>query len=480
MLELFKKQCKAFLQERLYDSYIHRFAYGLDASCYRYIPKLVLKPKNEEEVAKIIILSDKFNIPLTFRGSETSLCGQALSDSVLVLCVENFKTIEANAHSIWCECGVIGSDANEALKPFGKKIGPDPATINNATIGGIFSNNSSGMCCGVKQNSYQTIKSVRVILNDGFILDTSKEESLKEFTNTHATLANELLNLREELLKDEFLTKEIKRKFAIKNTTGYGLNSLCDFSGLKDILNHIFIGAEGTLGFVSKVEYETCEDYAYKATGLLFYENLSKASNAVKILASHEDKVFAAELMDWACLELTKELCDMPSSLKNPNCALLIELQSDEEEKLLNNITFVKEVLKEAPALFEPEFSLDSNIQANWWKIRKGLLPISASKRPKGSVVITEDVCFEIKNFTKGIGDIAKLFTKHNFEGIIFGHALSGNVHFIITPLLDDAKERLNFELFMQDLVALVVSLKGSIKAEHGTGRMMAAFVEQE
>lgn len=480
MLELFKKECKAFLQERLYDSYIHRFAYGLDASCYRYIPKLVLKPKNEEEVAKIIILSDKFNIPLTFKGSGTSLCGQALSDSVLVLCVENFKTIEANAHSIWCECGVIGSDANEALKPFGKKIGPDPATINNATIGGIFSNNSSGMCCGVKQNSYQTIKSVRVILNDGFILDTSKEESLKEFTNTHATLANGLLNLREELLKDEFLTKEIKRKFAIKNTTGYGLNSLCDFSGLKDILNHIFIGAEGTLGFVSKVEYETCEDYAYKATGLLFYENLSKASNAVKILASHEDKVFAAELMDWACLELTKELCDMPSSLKNPNCALLIELQSDEEEKLLNNITFVKEVLKEAPALFEPEFSLDSNIQANWWKIRKGLLPISASKRPKDSVVITEDVCFEIKNFTKGIGDIAKLFTKHNFEGIIFGHALSGNVHFIITPLLDDAKERLNFELFMQDLVALVVSLKGSIKAEHGTGRMMAAFVEQE
>ncbi|MBT0835627.1 FAD-binding oxidoreductase, partial [Campylobacter jejuni] len=124
---------------------------------------------------------------------------------------------------------------------------------------------------------------------------------LKEFQSSHKNLANGLLALREELMQDPFLLKEIKRKFAIKNTTGYGLNSLCDFSDLRDILNHIFIGAEGTLGFVSRVEYETCEDYAFKATGLLFYENLNLASKAVKILSYYEDKVFAAELMDWAC-----------------------------------------------------------------------------------------------------------------------------------------------------------------------------------
>lgn len=75
MLKLFKKRCQEFLQDKLYDSYLYRFAYGLDTSCYRYIPKLVLKPKNEEEVQKIIVLSDKLNIPLTFKGSGTSLCG---------------------------------------------------------------------------------------------------------------------------------------------------------------------------------------------------------------------------------------------------------------------------------------------------------------------------------------------------------------------------------------------------------------------
>lgn len=309
---------------------------------------------------------------------------------------------------------------------------------------------------------------MRIILNDGFILDTSKEESLKEFQSSRKSLKNGLLALREELMQDPFLLKEIKRKFAIKNTTGYGLNSLCDFSDLRDILNHIFIGAEGTLGFVSRVEYETCEDYAFEATGLLFYENLNLASKTVKILSYYEDKVFDVELMDWACLDLTKGLCDMPSSLKNPNCALLIELQSDNEQELLNNIVFIKNALKDAPCLFESEFSLDSTIQAKWWKIRKGLLPISASKRPKGSVIITEDVCFEMDYFAKGIENISTLFAKHGFESIIFGHALSVNVHFIITPLLDDKKQRLSFEKFMQDLVDLVISLKGSIKAEHG------------
>ena len=191
--EMFAQECKEFLFDqngtrrdyRIYDSYIMRFAYGVDASCYRYIPKLVLKPINEEEVQRIIILSNAYNIPLTFRGSGTSLSGQACSDSVLVVCMHKWQNIKASADSIWCDCGVIGVDANNALKPFGKKIGPDPATINNASIGGIFSNNSSGMCCGVKQNSYHTIKSIRVILHDGFILDTSDSKNVQEFINSN-------------------------------------------------------------------------------------------------------------------------------------------------------------------------------------------------------------------------------------------------------------------------------------------------------
>lgn len=487
----FTRECKEFLFDtkdnvkhyRVFEDYLERFAYGIDASCYRYIPKLILKPINETEVQKIITLSQQYDIPLTFRGSGTSLSGQACSDSVLVVCIHKWQTIHLTQDSIWCDCGVIGSEANLALKPLGKKIGPDPATINNASIGGIFSNNSSGMCCGVKQNSYHTIKSIRVILNDGYILDTSDEKNIQDFLQTHKALAENLLALRKEMLEDTALCQEIVRKFKIKNTTGYSLNALIDFEEMKDILNHIFIGAEGTLGFVSRVEYFTQEDFKYKACALIFYESLAQAAKAIQVLAANDTIVSAAEIMDYACLEAVRHIEGMPQDLQKVqegNCALLIQLESNTFSLLEKNIQTIKEHLDSIPTLFGLHFSLEAKEQEQWWKVRKGLLPISAATKRSGSTVITEDICFEIPHFAQGIENITKLFKQYSFDGIIFGHALSGNVHFIITPILSDEKECANFAGFMDALAQMVVSLKGSTKAEHGTGRMMAPFVELE
>lgn len=481
----FLLDCKKAIKDesKILASYIQRFAYGIDASCYRYIPKLVLKPSNEFEVQQIIKLAKTYNVPLTFRGSGTSLSGQSCGDSVLVVCGNDWQEIKADEKSIWLECGVIGANANEALKPFGKKIGPDPATINNASIGGIFSNNSSGMCCGTKQNSYQTIKSIRVILEDGSILDTSDSANVQNFIQTHPKLIENLLKIREEICEDAQLKKEIARKFSIKNTTGYSLNTFVDFAEVKDILNHIFIGAEGTLGFVSKVEYHTVEDRAYKACALLFYENLSFASEAIEVLAKNQDIVSAAEIMDYACLKSTQGIKGVPQevqSIKEGNCALLVQLESNEEKEIQSHIQTISSLLEGIPLLFPLCFSLDANTQASWWKIRKAILPLAASRRRAGSTVITEDICFEIANFAKGIEQIGELFVKYDFEGMIFGHALSGNVHFIICPILGLAEEKERFGKFMEEMIDVVVALKGSTKAEHGTGRMIAPFVERE
>lgn len=484
----FYNEAKLILNGRIFNDYLRLFAYGIDASCYRYIPKLVVWAKNEADIQNLFKLSQKYDVALSFRGGGTSLSGQACSDSILVVANEFWKNIyvkveNSEAQSIWCDCGVIGADANKALKPFGKKIGPDPATINNALIGGMFSNNSSGMCCGVKQNSYHTIKSIRVILADGYILDTSDSTNLKEFCKLYPNIIDGLLSLHKEIYEDEKLSNRIKQKFSIKNTTGYSINTFVDFSEIKDILNHIFIGAEGTLGFVSRVEYECVKDFSYKACALLFYKDLLQASNAIKILASNDNIVSAAEIMDYASLLSVQNLAGLPKEIKQikeGNCAILVQLEEDDKQKLEQNIAFISNELKEIESLFGNNFSFDSKEQESWWKIRKGLLPLAASTRPSGSTVITEDICFKIEHFTSAMQEISTLFKKHNFDGIIFGHALSGNVHFIITPILSNQDECNRFGLIMQDLVNLVCKYDGSIKAEHGTGRMMAPFVEKE
>ncbi len=487
--EGFIAEAKEHFKDRIYTDYLRRFAYGIDASCYAYVPRVVIRAVNESEIITLFALSQKHNTPLTFRAAGTSLSGQACSDSVLVLANAFWQDIEiiGNAESIKCSCGVIGVEANEALKPYGKKIGPDPATINNAMIGGIFSNNSSGMCCGVKQNSYNTIKSARFILHNGTILDTSKNakpsENIESFLQKHKDKADALLALREEILKDTELCKLIKRKFAIKNTTGYSINALLDFDEIKDIINHLFIGAEGTLGFVSQVEYECVEDYAYKACALLFYENLALGAKAVEILARNESLVSAAEIMDYACLDSAKSLENAPSELEkiqNGACAILVQLESSTQKELDSKIAHISHELESVPSLFGVHFSSDEKTMASWWKIRKALLPLAAGTRPSGSIVITEDICFPIHTFAQGIDSIIKLFEKFHFQGIIFGHALSGNVHFIITPNLNDEKESQAFGAFMEAMVDSVIALQGSTKAEHGTGRMIAPFVEKE
>lgn len=487
--EGFIAEAKGTFKDRIYTDYLRRFAYGIDASCYAYVPRVVIRAVNENEIITLFTLSQKYNTPLTFRAAGTSLSGQACSDSVLVLANAFWQDIEivGNAESIKCGCGVIGVEANEALKPYGKKIGPDPATINNAMIGGIFSNNSSGMCCGVKQNSYNTIQSARFILHDGTILDTSKNakpsESIESFLQKHKDKADSLLALREEILQDTELCELIKRKFAIKNTTGYSINALLDFSEIKDIVNHLFIGAEGTLGFVSQVEYECVEDYAYKACALLFYKDLALGAKAVEILARNESLVSAAEIMDYACLDSAKSLENAPSELgqiESGACAILVQLESSTQKELDSKIAHISKELESVPSLFGVHFSSDEKLMASWWKIRKALLPLAAGTRPSGSIVITEDICFPIHTFAQGIESITKLFDRFNFQGIIFGHALSGNVHFIITPNLNDEKESQAFAEFMEAMVDSVIALQGSTKAEHGTGRMIAPFVEKE
>ena len=486
--ERFAKEAKEICKDRVYTDHLRRYAYGVDASCYSYLPKVVVKAEDEREVRRLIRLCQQCGTPFTFRAAGSSLSGQCSSEDVLIVCNDGFKKMEVidDGKALKCECGVIGSDANDLLKPYNRKIGPDPATLATALVGGILNNNSSGMCCGTAQNSYKTIRSIRVVLLDGTVLDTSDKKSIEQFLREKPQMVEDILQLRKEILADEELTHLIHHKYKIKNTTGYGLNSLVDFEDIIDIINHLFIGSEGTLGFVSEIVYNTVEDVPHKGCGLMFFSTLNDASLAVVALANMgREKVVAAEMMDYQSLKAVQTLENVPDFVREVpegTSAILFQTESYSKDTVDENLAFIKEQLKDIPTAIPSLYSQDPKEYDSWWAIRKGILPIVGGQRRKGTTVITEDVCFQIEDFTKGIEMLTELFHKYDFVdgGVIFGHALSGNVHFNITPDFSDPKDTKNFGDLVKEMSERVSGFGGSLKAEHGTGRMVAPFVEME
>ncbi|MEI7606322.1 MAG: FAD-binding and (Fe-S)-binding domain-containing protein [Rhodospirillaceae bacterium] len=471
--------------DRVFTDPLRRLAYGTDASFYRLVPQAVVEAADEAELGRVLAVCRRHRAPVTFRAAGTSLSGQAVSDSVLITLGRGWtrSTVEAGGARIRLQPGVIGAEANRRLAAFARKIGPDPASIDSCKIGGIAANNASGMCCGTSDNSYQTLESMRLILADGALVDTGDPASVVAFRASHAGLLAGLGELGKRVRANPELLGRIRRKYAIKNTTGYSLNALADYQDPLDILSHLMIGSEGTLGFIAEITYRTVPDHAHKASALLLFADIAEACRTVIRLKA--TPVSAVELMDRASLRSVEDKPGMPAEilgLADGVAALLVEVRAADPDTLQANIETVAAVLAGVTTLFPPAFSTDTAEFAKLWKIRKGLFPAVGAVRAAGTTVVIEDVAFPLEVLAAATVDLESLCRRHGYhEAIIFGHALDGNLHFVFTQDFGIKAEIDRYARFMTEVCDLVVrKYDGSLKAEHGTGRNMAPFVELE
>ncbi|MDR3560840.1 MAG: FAD-binding and (Fe-S)-binding domain-containing protein [Negativicutes bacterium] len=482
----FFQQISEFIPaKRIFTDPIRRLAYGVDASLYRITPKMVVKVSTPQEVASILQIAGRLKVPVTFRAAGTSLSGQALSDSVLLLLAGGWSQykIGTDGETISLEPGIIGADANQYLRPYFRKIGPDPASINHAMIGGIAANNASGMCCGTTDNSYKTIAALKVIFADGAVLDTADPESRQNFIENHPELISAIERIRDEIQSDSELQKLISHKYKIKNTTGYSLNAFVDYHHPIDIINHLMIGSEGTLGFIAEVTYQTVVDHAHKASALIFFPDVEQACQAVMRL--ERPMVAAAELLDRISLRSVEDQEGMPSYLKTldePVNALLVEIRAEDRATLEDNITKTIERLADIPVLFPIAFTDKKAEYEKLWKIRAGVFPAIGGIRRQGTSVIIEDVAFPKERLAEAVLVLRECMNRYGYaDGVIYGHALDGNVHFVFTQTFDTEADVKSYQDFIQEVCSMVVErFDGALKAEHGTGRNMAPFVEFE
>ena len=510
-MKRFLNEIKEILpSDRVYTDELRTLAWGTDASFYRLTPQVVIRANDEDEVSTIVKTANKYGLPFTFRAAGTSLSGQSVSDSILIVASHNWEdySVAADASSITLQPGIVGARVNQVLKPLGRVFPPDPASIGSAMVGGIVANNASGMNCGTHANSDRMLLSARLVLPDGSVLDTGDAASREAFKKSHPDFIKRIEALRDRIRANQPLADRIRKKYCIKNVTGLNLRPFIAYDDPFDIIAHCMVGSEGTLAFISQVTMRTLHDYPCKASAMLYFFTMKESCEAVVALkrlkssdadlAMSEENLMvkSAEMLDYLSLASVddpvylqyKQDVDAgkiagvePGDYHNLT-AILTETKAVTPEDLQHRIDTITACLSRFKTYIPVEFTTDPAVYGKYWAIRSGIFPSVGGARPVGTSCLIEDVAFAVEDLPEATVKLQRLIANHGYkDACIYGHAFEGNYHFIINQLFSDESEVQRYAAMMRDVARLVVEeYDGSLKAEHGTGRNMAPFVKYE
>ncbi len=460
-------------------------AYASDASPYRLFPRAVVEARDGDDVAKVLRFGRERGIPVTFRAGGTSLNGQGQSEGILVDVRKHFGgvAVEDDGARARVKPGTILGHANRVLAPHGRKLGPDPASTDVCTVGGVVANNSGGMRCGVTKDSYSTVRELTFVLPSGTKIDTGAPDAAERFAAAEPDLVAGLEAIRDEIRADAELAERIRRKFAIKNTTGYRLCAFLDADEPLEIFRRLLVGSEGTLAFLAEVVFETVPVPPVTTTAWVHFPGVEEAIAPVGDLVA--SGATAVELMvapalitaAWNMVGAPQEWKELPPE----SAVLLVEFGGADEGDLAAQVLRAEAILGSHETIRPLAFTRELEEIELAWRVREGLHGLIGRVRPEGTALIVEDVCVPPERIAEGAKDLQALLGEHGFLPGVAGHASAGNLHFMLTPDFAKQEDLERYEAFMGGLVELVVEkYDGSLKAEHGTGVNMAPYVERE
>ncbi len=452
--------------------------YASDASPYRLIPSAVVMARDVGDVVKVMDYARRGGAPITFRAAGTSLNGQAQGAGIMVDVRRHWRgvEIEGGGGSARVLPGTLLGHVNAVLAPHERRLGPDPASTDIATVGGVVANNSGGMRCGVVADSYRTVRAMTFALPSGTVIDTAAPEAEAEFAAREPALARGLLEIRDEIRADPQLSERIRRKFEIKNTMGYRLVAFLDADTPLEIFRRLIVGSEGTLAFVAEVVFDTVPFGRHTSTAFVLFPGIDEAVACVPPLVAMGAS--ATELMMVLAMKAAQAFAPIPqewNDAPNDAAAILVEFRSDDPGALASLEEEAMSVFAGSTLVQPARFTRDPELTEVYWRVREGLHGLLGKIRPRGTSLIIEDVCVRPERIAEAAAEIRALLARHGFLPGVAGHASAGNLHFMLTPAFGEQGDRERYEAFMADLVALIVDkYDGSLKAEHGTGLNMA------
>lgn len=463
--------------------------YASDASPYRFVPQAVVIAETVNDVAAVLRYAREHHRDIVFRAAGTSLNGQAQGKDILVDVRRHWTGVEVldGGAQARIKPGTTLGRANITLARNGRLMGPDPASSSACTVGGVVANNASGMTAGVTRNSYKLLSSVTFVLPSGTIVDTADPHADERLRDAEPELCDRLIALKDEIESDTELVARIRKKYRLKNTSGYRLDAFLDGTTPVQILRGLMVGSEGTLGFIAETVFDTVPLDRFTHTAMLFFPTLRDAAAAVPLFADAGAR--AIEVMDDNTLRACASVAGVPgdwADLPPRVTALLVEFRAADAEGHRHNQGAAAAV-REKLTLVSPvpsitnRFIEDAGTIRTYWHARESFMTAVGKARPTGTTLITEDFAVLPSQLADACVALCGLQRKHGFDAAVAGHAAHGNLHFLLAFDAARPDDVQRYAAFMEDFCTTIVSrFDGSLKAEHATGRNMTPFLELE
>ncbi len=482
------------LQGKLKYDDLWKSIYATDASVYREVPLAVSFPVDDDDLVRLIKFAKKYKTSLIPRTAGTSLAGQCTGDGIVVDVSKHFTDIikiDKNHKTVSVQPGVIRDDLNRRLEKYGLFFGPNTSTSNRCMIGGMVGNNSSGTTSIKYGTTRDKIISLKVILSDGSkaeFKDLTQEQYLgklkqKNLEGEIYRLINEKLNKKEnqeEILKN-FPPAELHRR-----NTGYAIDELLatevfTSGSSKFNFSKLIAGSEGTLAFITEITLQLDElPPKYTAMVAAHYHSIDSCMQAVVPAMQHS--LFTCEMMDKVILDCTRESLMYRENRffiqGDPQGILMLELRSDSETDLQNQVDALLETLESSglgyafPVLYNEQINLALELR------KAGLGLLGNMKGDRKAVACIEDTAVALPVLADYISDFSKIMKTYDQQAVYYAHAGAGEIH--LRPILnlkksDDVKL---FRSITKDVAELVKRYNGSLSGEHGDGRVRAEFIE--
>ena len=435
------------------DSTLARALYSSDASLYRVVPRVVVRPRTTDEIIAVLDASLTLAVPVTMRGAGTSIAGNAVGPGIVVDTVKhlgNVLSIDSEARTATVQPGTVHANLQRAAAPYGLRFGPDPSTHPRCTIGGMIGNNACGSRALGYGRTADNVEGLTVAFGTGEVWD-----------GTGTTTATERL----VAMGDHHLG-HIRTNFGrfTRQVSGYSLEHLLPE---RRRLDRFFVGTEGTLGVVLQATVRLVETPAAPLLVLLGYPSMAEAADAVpELLSVGAGRLIACEGLDARIVDLVKAKGSAVPELPVGAGWLFVEVAGEDAESL------AAEVVAASGALGHR--TVDSVVeQAALWRIREDGAGLAARSLETPAYSGWEDAAVPPERLGAWLRDFDELLREHDLDGVPYGHFGDGCVHVRIDFPFAPEDPR-GPQVFRDFLTASALKLRehgGSLSGEHGDGR---------